>query len=90
MNFDIRAPDPSPGRDTSTSIQHGLVFGFVSVTEGLCNRLKRQLSGPVKVLATGGFANSIARISPIFDAVLPALLLEGLRRLYFEDKQDQF
>ncbi len=90
VNFDIRAPDPSPGRDTSTSIQHGLVFGFVSVTEGLCNRLKRQLSGPVKVLATGGFANSIARISPIFDAVLPALLLEGLRRLYFEDKQDQF
>ena len=37
------------------------------------------------MLATGGFAPSIARISPdVFDAVLPSLLLEGLRRLYYE------
>lgn len=86
VNLDIRACDPTPGRDTATSIQHGLVFGFVCVTEGLCARLKRQLPGPVKILATGGFAAAISRISPIFDAVLPTLLLDGLRRLYYEEK----
>ncbi|WP_165066064.1 type III pantothenate kinase [Desulfovibrio sp. ZJ200] len=84
VNLDIRAQEPSPGRDTVTSIQHGLVFGFVCMVEGLTQRLRRQLQGRTKVLATGGFAPAIARVSSVFDQVLPALLLEGLRRLYYE------
>lgn len=86
VNLDIRAQEPAPGRDTTTSIQHGLVFGFVCMVEGLTQRLKRQMPGPIKVLATGGFAASIARVSPVFDHVLPALLLDGLRRLYYEER----
>lgn len=79
------ALEPAPGRSTSVSIQHGLVFGFACMVEGLTQRLKKGLPGDCLVLATGGFAPSIARISPdVFDAVLPSLLLEGLRRLYYE------
>ena len=37
------------------------------------------------VLGTGGFASSIARVSNVFDQVLPMLLLEGLRRLHYEE-----
>lgn len=85
VNMEVRAQEPTPGRDTVTSIQHGLFFGYVSISEGLCGRLRRQLAGPVRTLATGGFAASISRVSTVFDAVMPALLLEGLRRLYFED-----
>ena len=55
------------------------------MVEGLTQRLKRQMSGPVKVLGTGGFASSIARVSNVFDQVLPMLLLEGLRRLHYEE-----
>ena len=86
VNLDVRADEPTPGRNTTTSIQHGLVFGFACMVEGLTQRLKRQLPGPVKVLGTGGFAASIARVSPVFDHVLPTLLLEGLRRLYYEER----
>lgn len=86
VSLDIRACDPAPGRDTRTSIQHGLVFGFLGLTEGLCARLKTQLPRPIKILATGGFASSLARLSSVFDAVLPSLLLDGLRRLYVEEK----
>lgn len=88
VNMEVRAQEPSPGRDTVTSIQHGLFFGYVSLSEGLCGRLRRQLAAPVRVVATGGFAASIARVSAVFDAILPALLLEGLRRLYFENQAD--
>ena len=56
------------------------------MVEGLTQRLKRQMPGPIKVLATGGFAAPIARVSPVFDHVLPALLLDGLRRLYYEER----
>ncbi len=45
------------------------------------------MSAPTKVLATGGFFAAIARLSTVFDAVLPALLLDGLRLLYFEENK---
>ena len=89
VNLDICAQEPEPGRNTVTSIQHGLVFGFVSMVEGLSRRLTQQMPGPVTVLATGGFARSIARLSPVFDHVLPSLLLDGLRGLYYEERVKQ-
>ena len=84
VDLDVRGEEPTPGRDTATSIRHGLVFGFACLVEGLTLRLKRQMSGPAKILGTGGFAEAMARVSPVFDMVLPTLLLEGLRRLYYE------
>lgn len=86
VNLDIDAQEPTMGRDTVTSIQHGLIFGFAGMVEGLCRRLICQMPGPVMVLATGGFAQTIARVSPVFDQVLPSLLLDGLRCLYYEKK----
>ena len=88
VDMDVTDEAPTPGRDTVTSIRHGLFFGYVSLTEGLCGRLGRQLPGPVTTVATGGFAAAIARVSKVYDAVLPALLLEGLRRLYSEYRAD--
>ena len=86
VSMDVTAQEPTPGRDTVTSIRHGLYFGYVSISEGLCGRLARQMPGPVTTVATGGFAAAIAQASPVFDAVLPRLLLEGLRRLYYENQ----
>lgn len=68
-------------RDTATSIQHGLVFGYASMVEGICRRLRSQL-GSCRVLAAGGFAGEMARFTDVFDSVRPGLLLEGLRLLY--------
>lgn len=89
VNLDVHSLEPTPGRDTVTSIQHGLFFGYVAISEGLCPRLARQLAEPVFTVATGGFASEIARASSVFDAVLPELLLEGLRRLYYEAKANE-
>lgn len=84
VNLDVSVTEPTPGRDTETSIRHGLVFGFAAMVEGLVARLTAQLPGPATVLGTGGFARALAGVSPVFDAVLPSLLLEGLRQLYYE------
>lgn len=86
VDLDIYASEPAPCRDTSTSISHGLLFGFIAVTEGLCQHLKKQLPAPLNIVATGGFAASVARLSSIFNAVIPSLLLDGLRMLYLEEK----
>lgn len=87
IDLEVSAAQPEPGRSTAMSMKHGLVFGFVCMVEGLTARLRQQMPSPAAVLGTGGFAASIAGISPVFDRVLPMLLLEGLRLLYYEVKQ---
>lgn len=88
VNLAVEPDAPIIGRDTSTSIQHGLVFGFASLVEGLCTRLAGQL-GPCRVLATGGFGGVMARFTRVFDEVLPGLLLDGLRMLYYEQARNK-
>lgn len=87
VDLDVRATEPAPGRDTATSLRHGLVFGFVCMVEGLAAKLALGLPKPCPVLGTGGFAPAIARLSGVFDRVLPDLVLEGLRRLYYSSGQ---
>lgn len=87
VNLEIEDLEPSVGRDTATSINHGIIFGFACMVEGLTQRLRLQLPGPVEIIATGGFAPAIARVSTCFDHVLPSLLLDGLRQLYMRDTQ---
>lgn len=73
-----------PGISTATSLSHGFLFGFASMAEGLVARLSKQMEGPVLVIGTGGFARSIARVSPCFDTVWNDLVLEGLAKLHDE------
>ena len=73
---------PIVGRSTVTSLNHGFLFGFASMTEGLYARLTKTLEGPVAFVATGGFAPDVARVVDCFDLVRPDLVLEGLRLLW--------
>ena len=82
VNLHIDDMEPAPGKSTVTSIQHGIVFGFVSLVEGLCRRLAATMPQPLRVVGTGGFAATIARVSNVFDEVTPSLVLEGLLQLY--------
>lgn len=77
-------------KDTSTSIQHGIMFGYSALTRGLCENLSADLPKPVKYIATGGFAGIINRMNKIFDIVKPSLVLDGLARLYAENHPEQF
>lgn len=69
------------GRCTATSMNHGFLFGFAAMTEGLCERLKARLPGETFVIGTGGVAAELSGICGAFDAVRPDLILEGLRLL---------
>lgn len=78
------ADAPIVGRSTATSLNHGFLFGFAAMTEGLYARLSRTLEGPVAFVATGGFAPDVAAVADCFDLVRPDLILEGLRLLWLE------
>jgi len=86
VSLTIDGSEPVPGRNTSTSISHGIMFGYAALVEGLCARLASQLPPPVAVVATGGFAGEIQKITSCFSRLAPGLLLEGLRLAYLENK----
>lgn len=81
ISLEVRDRRPVPGRSTSVSLNHGFVFGFAAMTEGLAARLAESMQGPVVLVGTGGFAVAIAEVTSCFQAVRPDLLLEGLRLL---------
>lgn len=73
-------------RNTVRSMQSGIMYGYVGLMEGIVTRMKKELGGEAYVIATGGFANSMAVESKAIDIVEPFLTLDGLRILYEKNK----
>lgn len=70
------------GKNTVTSMQAGIVYGFVGQVEGIINRMKKELDMNPQVVATGGLAAVIARETDTIDVVDEFLTLDGLRLIY--------
>lgn len=79
---DLAVPDSVIGRDTATSIQSGIMFGYAGLVDAIVKRIQRDIGQPLYVLATGGLAAAISPISETIQEVRPHLTLEGLALLY--------
>jgi type III pantothenate kinase len=74
---------PSPiGKNTVQAMQSGLMFGYISLVEGMVARFQKELGPEMKVIATGGMAELIAKETPVIKIVAPWLTLEGLRMIF--------
>jgi type III pantothenate kinase len=79
---DLVAPGAVVGRNTTASMQAGLVYGYVGLIEGIVGRMKKELGDGAKVVATGGLAELIAAETAVIDTVDQRLTLDGLRIIY--------
>ncbi len=79
---DIARPPAAIGRNTVHSMQSGLVFGYVSMVEGMVTRFRQELGAETRVIGTGGLAELIARETPVIEILAPWLTLDGLRMIY--------
>jgi len=70
------------GKNTVASMQSGLVYGYVGLVDGICERMTAELGFPVKVVATGGLAPLIAGVSRAISEVDEHLTLDGLRLIH--------
>jgi len=84
---DLHKPDQVIGKNTILSLQSGLIYGFAGLVEGLVSRIKKELGGEARVVATGGLANLIADEVTCIDAVEPELTLLGIRIIYEKNKE---
>jgi type III pantothenate kinase len=74
----LAAPESAIGTDTIMSIQAGVVHGYVGLVEHLVGKMKDEIGGEVKVIATGGMCRIVASLTSVFDSVDPDLTLNGL------------
>ncbi|MGQ9558280.1 MAG: type III pantothenate kinase [Desulfurispora sp.] len=70
------------GRNTVSSMQSGIIFGFAGQVDAIVGRMKKELGGQCRVIATGGLAELIARETSSIDVVDNLLTLQGLRLIY--------
>ena len=79
-------PEKAIGKNTVSSMQAGIIFGYVGLIDGMVNRIKKEMGGDPMVVATGGLAPVIASESETIDAVDTYLTLEGLRIIYRKNR----
>lgn len=77
---DLSAPAGAIGRRTEDCIRAGIVFGAADAVDGLVRRIKAEWPTPdtPRVVATGGFAQLIAKHSSEIEEIHPDLTLRGL------------
>lgn len=75
-------PKEAIGRNTATNLQSGAIYGYAGLVDGLVERMRAELGGTTKVIATGGNAGFIVDVARCIERVDEHLRLEGLRLLY--------
>ncbi|HRV92009.1 MAG TPA: type III pantothenate kinase [Anaerolineae bacterium] len=79
---DLVRPPRAIGSNTVNAIQSGMIFGYVGLVEGMVARFKAELGDHMRVIGTGGLAQTIAQETDVIEVVNPWLTLEGLRLIW--------
>ncbi len=79
---DLQRPPRAIGSNTADAMRSGILFGYVGLVEGMVARFRRELGEEMRVIATGGLAETIARETPVIEHVDIWLTLKGLRLIY--------
>jgi type III pantothenate kinase len=70
------------GKDTVSSIQSGLINGYIDLVDGMVRRVSEELGGNPTVIGTGGLIDILAGESSTIQHVDHLLTLKGLRIIY--------
>ncbi len=79
---DLVRPPSAIGRNTPHAMQSGLLFGYVGLVEGMVVRFREELGPDMKVIATGGLAQVVAKETDALEIIAPWLTLDGLRIIW--------
>jgi len=82
QRIDLQRPPSVIGRNTVHAMQSGLLFGYVSMAEGMVKRFREELGDGMKVIATGGHAEIVAHETKVIDILAPWLTLDGLQIIW--------
>ncbi|WIV13075.1 type III pantothenate kinase [Proteiniborus sp. MB09-C3] len=85
--IEIVKPEKVINKNTVSSLQSGIIYGYVGLVDYIVKRMKAEMSDEVKaVIATGGLSTLIASESETITNIDRMLTLEGLRMIYEKNK----
>lgn len=86
--IEIKKPDTILAKDTITSMQAGIVYGYIGQTEYIIDKMKEE-SGldNLKVIATGGMGRIICENTDRIDVYDNELTLQGMRIIYEKNRK---
>jgi type III pantothenate kinase len=84
---EFKKPKTIIAKDTISSMQAGIMFGYAGLVDGIVERIKAEVKSNPKVIATGGLAGVIAPETRSIEIVEENLTLEGLRIIHLKNQQ---
>lgn len=85
---EIKKPASILGKDTITSMQAGIVYGYIGQTEYIIDKMKEESGlNHLKVIATGGMGRIIYENTDKIDIYDNELTLQGMRIIYEKNKK---
>ena len=88
---ELETPKSIICKSTITSMQAGIIYGYIGQVEYIVKKMKCEMmikdNEEPLVIATGGLANLISKETKIIDVVNTDLTLEGLKILYYKNKE---
>jgi type III pantothenate kinase len=79
---DLVRPKKTIGQNTIAAMQSGTIFGWAGLIDGIVERVREELGEKAMVVATGGYANLIAKESKTIEKVNPELTLLGVKLIH--------
>lgn len=85
--IEIKKPESILAKNTITSMQAGLVYGYIGQVEYIVKKIKEEMNIPdMKVVATGGLAKIIYQETKAIDVYDPMLTIKGLKIIHEKNK----
>jgi type III pantothenate kinase len=81
-NVEMRRPERAVARTTAENLRVGVLWGYAGLVDSLVRRMRNELGGRPKVIATGGLARLVAPECETVDLVDDGLTLKGLRLIW--------
>jgi type III pantothenate kinase len=85
----IQRPAKVIGTDTVGNMQSGIYWGYVSLIEGLIDRIKAEYGQPMQVIGTGGVASLFQGATNRIDSFDPDITVRGLLEIWRRNPQLQ-
>ena len=87
--IDVSKPNKVIGTNTVECMQSGIFWGYLSLIEGLVEKIQNNRKNKVRVVATGGLATLFSQETTVFETVDLDLTLRGLVEIYYYNMKEK-
>ena len=87
FKVDFVEPETVIAKNTASSLQSGLVYGFAGQVDGIVERIREELRAEAQTIATGGLADLIVPHARTLETIDPFLTLEGIRLVWERNRE---